>query len=183
MAAMPARLVLERGDWKAAAALPITTPESPVGESLTRFTRGYGMARTGDLAGARAELEAMQALRSRLEKSDNSYWADRTEEADARGIGVGGIRGRQRGARGAIHARRGRPRGRQRQARCDGEQALPDARALRRAAARDGRPEPALREFEVALKAYPNRYRTVFGIARAADAAGDRRKARNTTTS
>jgi len=34
-----------------------------------------------------------------------------------------------------------------------------------------------LREFETALKAYPNRYRTVFGIARAAEAAGDRRKA------
>src|SRR4029077_15625594 len=73
-------LVLERGDWKAAAQLPITTPETPVGESLTRFTRGFGMARTGDLAGARAEVEAMQSLRARLEQSDNSYWADRTEE-------------------------------------------------------------------------------------------------------
>ena len=40
-----------------------------------------------------------------------------------------------------------------------------------------GQAAPALREFEVALKAYPNRYRSIYGIARAADAVGDRRKA------
>ena len=40
-----------------------------------------------------------------------------------------------------------------------------------------GDPAPALREFEAALKAYPNRYRSIYGIARAADASGDKRKA------
>jgi tetratricopeptide (TPR) repeat protein len=40
-----------------------------------------------------------------------------------------------------------------------------------------GQAAPALREFEAALKAYPNRYRSIYGIARAAEAAGDRRKA------
>src|SRR6202008_3930524 len=35
----------------------------------------------------------------------------------------------------------------------------------------------AFREFETALKASPNRYRTFLGIARAANAAGDRQKA------
>jgi predicted Zn-dependent protease len=40
-----------------------------------------------------------------------------------------------------------------------------------------GQAAPALREFEVSLKAYPNRYRSIYGIARAAEAAGDRTKA------
>lgn len=38
-----------------------------------------------------------------------------------------------------------------------------------------GQAAPALREFETALKAY--RYRSIYGIARTADAAGDKRKA------
>jgi tetratricopeptide (TPR) repeat protein len=38
--------------------------------------------------------------------------------------------------------------------------------------------EPALREFEVSLKETPNRYRGLYGAARAAEAAGDHQKAR-----
>ena len=40
-----------------------------------------------------------------------------------------------------------------------------------------GQSAAALREFETALKATPNRYRTFLGIGRAANAAGDRQKA------
>ena len=39
-----------------------------------------------------------------------------------------------------------------------------------------GQPSAALREFETSLKATPNRYRGLWGAARAAEAAGDRRK-------
>ena len=78
--AMPARYVLERADWAGAAALPFTPSQYPQADSLTRFTRGLGMARSGDLAGAKAEIEAIKALRAALEKSNQSYWADRSEE-------------------------------------------------------------------------------------------------------
>ena len=40
-----------------------------------------------------------------------------------------------------------------------------------------GQPKAALGEFEISLKATPNRYRGLWGAARAADAAGDRKKA------
>ena len=40
-----------------------------------------------------------------------------------------------------------------------------------------GQPAAALREFETALEQTPNRYRVLLGIARAANAAGDRQKA------
>jgi hypothetical protein len=78
--AMTARCVLERADWAGAAALPFTPSQYPQPDSLIRFTRGLGMARTGDLAGAKAEIEAIKALRASLEKSNQSYWADRSEE-------------------------------------------------------------------------------------------------------
>ena len=78
--AMSARYVLERADWVGAAALPFTPTQHPQPDSLIRFTRGLGMARSGDLAGARAEIEAITTLRAALEKSNQSYWADRSEE-------------------------------------------------------------------------------------------------------
>jgi Tfp pilus assembly protein PilF len=40
-----------------------------------------------------------------------------------------------------------------------------------------GQAAPALREFEAALKENPNRYRGLYGAARAAEASGDRQKA------
>ena len=79
-AAMPARYVLERGDWAGAAALPLTPSQFPQADSLTRFARGIGMARSGDLAGAKREIEAIEELRDKLQKANQSYWADRSEE-------------------------------------------------------------------------------------------------------
>ena len=80
VAAMPARYLLERADWKGAAALPVNLTKRPQADSLTYFTRGLGMARSGDAAGAKREIEAMQALQRALEKANDSYWAARTEE-------------------------------------------------------------------------------------------------------
>src|SRR5689334_20148565 len=79
-AAMPARYVLERADWAGAAALPMTPTQYPMADSLIRFTRGLGMARSGNVAGAREEVEAMKVLRATLQRADQSYWADRTDE-------------------------------------------------------------------------------------------------------
>src|SRR5207237_5617147 len=80
VAVIPARYALERGDWAGAAALPVVSTGRPMADSLVRFTRGLGMARGGDLAGAKREIQALQELRGALEKSSQSYWADRTEE-------------------------------------------------------------------------------------------------------
>ncbi len=177
MAAMPARLVLERGDWKGAASLPITTPESPVGESLTRFSRGFGMARTGDLAGAKAEVEAMQGLRARLEKSDNWYWADRTEEQMLAVLAwVALAEGDKAKAEELMRAAADREDGSVKHVAME-NRLYPMRELYAELLLETGQAGPALREFEAALKAYPNRYRAIFGIARAADAAGDRRKA------
>ena len=177
MSAMPARMVLERGDWKGAAALPVTTTTSPMAESLSRFTRGLGMARTGDYAGAKREVAEMQKLRATLEKTNNSYWADRTEEQMLSilgwvALGEGNKEQAEKFMRTAA----------------DNEDASVKHVAMenRLYPLRElyaelllamGNAAPALREFETSLKSYPNRYRSIYGIARAADAAGDRAKA------
>jgi tetratricopeptide (TPR) repeat protein len=179
LAAMPARLVLERGDWKGAAALPLTATGSIAADSLTRFARGIGMARSGNLAGAKAEIEALQAIRAQLAKADESYWADRSEEqALAISAWIAFAEGNQEQAVKFMRAAAER----------EDASVIHIAMENRLYPMRElyadllletGQAAPALREYETALKSYPNRYRTIYGIARAAEAAGDRQKAAN----
>jgi tetratricopeptide (TPR) repeat protein len=176
-AAMPARYVLERADWAGAAALPVTATPYPMADSLTRFTRGLGMARTGDLAGAKGEIEAMKAFRAALEKASQSYWADRSEEQI---LAVSAWVALAEGARDqAVKFMR---------TAADGEDGsvkhiamenrlYPMRELLGDLLLGIGQPAAALTEYEAALKANPNRYRGFWGAARAADAAGDRQKA------
>lgn len=177
LAAMPARYALERADWKGAAALPVTSTESPAADSLTRFARGLGMARSGDLARAKREIEAIQELRGALEKSAQPYWAARSEEQMA---AVSAWVAFKEGARDqAVKLMR---------AAADREDAsvkhvamenrlYPMRELLADLLLEMGQAASALGEYEASLKETPNRYRGFWGAARAADAAGDRQKA------
>jgi hypothetical protein len=177
MAAMPARLMIERGNWKGAAALPITTSDFAAADSVTRFARGLGMARTGDLAGAKAEIAAMQELRTKLEKSDLSYWADRTEEQMlAVSAWVALAEGNKAQAEKLMQAAADREDGSVKSVLME-NRLYPLRELYAELLLEMGQATPALREFETALKAYPNRYRSIYGIARAADSSGDRQKA------
>jgi tetratricopeptide (TPR) repeat protein len=178
LAAMPARYTLERADWKGAAALPITSTEFPMADSLTRFTRGLGMARSGDLAGAKQEVAAMQEMRTALAQANQSYWADRTEEQR---LAISAWVALAEGAREqAIRLMR---------AAADGEDGsvkhvamenrlYPMRELLGELLLQMGEAAPALHEFEVSLGETPNRYRGLYGAAQAAEAAGERQKAR-----
>jgi tetratricopeptide (TPR) repeat protein len=175
--AMQARYVLERADWAGAAALPFTSSQSPQPDSLIRFTRGLGMARTGDVAGAKAEIEAIKTLREALERYNQSYWADRSEEqilAISAWVAL-----REGPLDKAVQFMR---------AAADGEDSSVKHVAMenRLYPLRElygelllemKQPAAALKEFETALHQTPNRFRALLGIARAANAAGDRHKA------
>ena len=176
-AAMPARYALERGDWAGAAALPVAASQYPQADSLTRFARGLGMARAGDLGNAKGEIEAMKTLRAALEKANQSYWADRSEEQI---LAVSAWVALAEGANDqALKFMR---------AAADGEDSsvkhvamenrlYPMRELLGELLLAMGQPSAALIEFEASLKQTPNRYRGFLGAARAASAAGDRQKA------
>ena len=176
-AAMPARYVLDRGDWAAAAALELKASQYPMADSLTHFTRGLGMARSGNLTGAKAEIEAMKALRAALERVNDSYWADRTEEQM---LAVSAWIGLKEGNRDqAVKFMR---------AAADNEdnsvkhvamenRVYPLRELYGDLLLEAGAAAAALVEYEVALKATPNRYRGILGVARTAAATGDQAKA------
>jgi tetratricopeptide (TPR) repeat protein len=174
---MPARYVLERGDWSGAAALALTPSQHPQADSLNRFARGLGMARTGNVAGAKAEVEAIGELRAKLQQSNQGYWADRSEEQM---LAVSAWIALREGAREqALKLMR---------AAADGEDGsikhvamenrlYPLRELLAELLLEMKEPAAALREYETALKNTPNRFRGYLGAARAADAAGDRQAA------
>jgi tetratricopeptide (TPR) repeat protein len=177
LAAMPARYVLERADWRAAAALPVKDSENPQADSLTHFTRGLGMARTGNLAGAKQEIDVLQGLRLALDTRGESYWADRTGEQilavsawialaeGARDRGVALMRKAADGEDGSIkHV-------------AMENRLYPLRELLGELLLEVDRPQAALVEFATAEKLTPNRFRGLFGAARAAEAAGDRERA------
>ena len=147
-------------------------------DSLTRFARGLGMARSGDLAGAKQEIAGPAGAAHRAGEAKQSYWADRTEEQS---LAVSAWVALAEGAREqAVQLMR---------AAADGEDGsvkhvamenrlYPMRELLGELLLQIAQAAPALREFESRSRRTPNRYRGLYGAARAAEAAGDRQKAR-----
>ena len=177
LAAMPARYALERGEWSAASVLPVATTQFPFADSLSRFARGLGMARGGDLAGAQREIEAMDALRATLQKTDQSFWADRTEEQMlAVSAWIALARGDKAHAEKVMRAAAAAEDGSVKSVLME-NRLYPLRELLAELLLESGEPAAALKEYEAAVEAYPNRYRGLYGAARAAQAAGEKRKA------
>lgn len=176
-AAMPARYALERADWAAAAALPLPASKYPQAESLTRFARGLALARLGNLAGAKGEIDAMQKLHEALEALGDSYWASRTTEQI---LAVSAWVALAEGNRDAAIAR-------MREAASGEDSSIkhvamenrlyPLRELLGDLLLAAEQPTRAFSEYQTALRQTPNRYRGVYGAARAAEAAGNRRDA------
>src|SRR5205814_7503802 len=154
---------LERGDWAGAAALPMSPTQYPMADSLIRFTRGVGMARTGDLAGAKEEIEAMKILRTTLQRADQSYWADRTEEQMlAISAWVALKEGAQDQALRFMRTAADNEDGSLKHVAME-NRLYPLRELLGELLLEMGQPTAALNEFETALKQTPNRFRAYWG--------------------
>src|SRR5262245_9925891 len=177
LAAIPARYALERADWQGAAALPAVPTKRLMADSLIRFTRGFGMARSGDLAGAKSEIEALQGIKTALEKAKDSYWAARSQEQIlAISAWVAHAEGEREQAVKLMRSAADGEDGSVKHVAME-NRLYPMRELFAELLLETGQAAPALREFEAALKENPNRYRGLFGAARAAEAAGDQEKA------
>jgi hypothetical protein len=178
LAAMPTRYALERGDWDQAARLSLSPPDSawskfPQAESILVFARGLGAARNGDLAAARKEAHRLQALREALTAAKNDYWANQTD------FQIKTVNGWV-----ALAEKRNDEALQLMRAAAEAEEAsdkhpvtpgnvVPSRELLGEMLLALGQPKQALAEFERSLKRDPNRFRGIYGAARAAEAAGD----------
>ena len=176
-AAMPARLAVERGAWRDAAALPLMPADNfpwkkyTFAEAINAYARGIGAAMSGDAPAARAQGERLEALGKATKLP---YWA---EEIAIQAAVVRGLALCAEGERGAcldgLRAAADREDASEKHVVTPGR-LLPARELLAYAILESGDGKVALREFQRVLERDPNRLRAFAGAARAAEAAGDR---------
>src|SRR3989454_7892584 len=176
-AAVPARYMLERQDWKGAAQRqPLGTP-SPAAEAITHFARAMGAARSGDPAAAQADIEKLKQLREGLLQGKQPYWAEQVEiQVLAATAWLHNSQGNREEAlkfmRGAADLEDSSEK------HVAMENRLYPMRELLGDMLRGyGEPAAALKEYELSMKNAPNRLRGYYGAAKAAQDSGQAKKA------
>jgi tetratricopeptide (TPR) repeat protein len=177
--AIPARWAAERGQWAEAAALPARPSAQPFVEAITRFTRALGFARTGKPDAARAEIDQLKALREKEVQAKDAYWTTQLEiQGHAAEAWALWAEGKKDEALETLTAAAALEDTTEKSAITPGPIA-PAHELLGEMLLEADRPADALREFEANLKKEPNRFRSVYGAGRAAEASGDRPNARS----
>jgi tetratricopeptide (TPR) repeat protein len=176
-AAVPARYYLERQDWKGAAQLqPLGTP-FPAAEAITHFARALGAARSGDTGAAQADVEKLKALREGLVKAKQSYWAEQVEvQILGAQAWLAQAQGKKEEALKYMRAAADLEDGSEKHVAME-NRLYPMRELLGDMLMEHGQPAAALAAYEVSMKNAPNRLRGFYGAAKAAEAAGDKKKA------
>jgi tetratricopeptide (TPR) repeat protein len=177
VASIPVRFALERRDWPAAASLSAPAIGSPLdgfpwAGAMISFGRALGDARTGNIAGAEAEIAQLQSLEDKL-KGKDTYWANQIE---VQRLGASGILAHVQGDdQKAVEQVRAAA---DLEATMDKHPATPSAVLPARELLADlllelNQPAAASKEYKEMLRTDPNRFRSILGAARAAKQSGD----------
>ena len=177
-AAMPARMALERGDWSAAAQLPVQGLRCLFCDAITVFARAVGAARKGDAAAAEQEAQKLEALHKALLDAKNNYWATEVEiQRIAAAAWIARAKGQNDEALRLMRAAADMEDRNEKHIVTPGRM-VPARELLGAMLLELKQPAAALKEFEQSQVREPNRLRGYAGAAAAADAAGVRDKAR-----
>jgi predicted Zn-dependent protease len=178
-AAIPVRYAFERAAWAEAAALAI--PKTPLAqaEAIAWFGRAVGAARNGELTKAKDAVDHLRALKDRLDKASDEYWAGQVaiqERASEAWIAL--VEGRKAEAIAVMRQAADLEDGSGKHVAME-NRLSPIRELLGELLIEAQEPAQALKEFETSLGNNPNRYRSFAGAARAADRVGDRAQARS----
>ena len=176
--AMPARLAIERGDWEAASRLQIQGTAFPHAEAITTFARALGAARKGDIAAAEQDALRLEAQHKALLDAKNNYWATEVEiQQIAAAAWIAKAKGQPDDALRLMRAAADLEDRNEKHIVTPGR-VVPARELLGDLLMELKQPAAALKEFEQSQLREPNRLRGYAGAAAAADAAGERDKAR-----
>ena len=174
LAAVPARLALERGRWAEAAALEPRQPADfpwdrfPAMEAIPHFARALGAARSGEPEAARRAAEQLAELRDRAAETSD-YWAQQVEiqrlTAEAWASFTEGDRQR---ALETMRAAAELEASTEKHPVTPGE-VLPARELLGEMLLELDRPEEALEAYEASLARSPGRLSGLYGAGRAAE--------------
>jgi hypothetical protein len=176
LAAIPARYAVERNDWKGAATLQLSPAnlawrKFPQAEAVLVSVRGLAAARTGAIPAARKDLVRLADLKDAMTTAKIGYWPGQTDfqmQAIEAWIAL-----EEKRPERALQLMR---------AAAEAEEAsdkhpvtpggvVPMRELLAEMLLRLNQPAAALTEFERSLAREPNRFRSIYGAAVAAESA------------
>ena len=178
IAAIPARFALERGAWSDAAALVPRPTDYPFAEALTHLAKAIGAGHTGDREIAARAVDALTDITERLRRQNESYWAEQTDiQRHQAAAWLAWVEKRPDDALAELQKAAAMEDGTEKSAVTPGP-LVPAREMLGELQMELKHPAEALKEFEATLRREPNRFRAVYGAARAASLSGDRERAR-----
>ena len=179
-AAIPARYLVERDQWAAAAALRDPADSKfPYTEAMTLFARGIGAARSGNPAAAEKDVARLATIVAALNTAKNDYWAT---EVEVQRLGVAAWVAFAEGKRDeAVHLMGSAAdiEDASEKAAVSPGRILPARELLGDMLLESGRPGDALSTYESSLVNDPKRLRSYDGAAQAALGVGNDSKARD----
>ena len=185
--AIHARYALERRRWDEAAKL--TLPPRSLGafpwarfswaEANIHFARAIGAARTGDTASARDDVEKLSAIQQALVEVKGDYdWAKAVDiQRQAASAWLARAEGKNDQALQLMRAAADLEDATEKHPVTPGA-ILPAREMLGDLLSELNQPALALKEYETVLEISPNRFNSIYGVARSAELSGDASKAR-----
>jgi tetratricopeptide (TPR) repeat protein len=179
LAAIPARIPLERGLWKDAMQLEPRPSKFPYTEAITYFARALGAARSGDVAAADKGVQELARIVDVLKTAKDNYWATEVEVerlsaaawiAKAKGNSDEGL---------TLMRSAADTEDKSEKAAVTPGRLVPARELLGEMLLEMNRPADALQAFETSEKHDPNRFRGLYGAGKAAALAGDQAKAKS----
>jgi tetratricopeptide (TPR) repeat protein len=178
MAAIPARFTLERSAWADAAALVPKPTDYPFTEALTYLAKAIGAGHTGNREVIKASVDALADITERLRRQNEPYWAEQTEiQRHEAAAWLAWVDKRPEEALADLRRAAAMEDNTEKSAVTPGPLA-PAREMLGELLLQVQQPAAALNEFEATLQRDPNRFRSLYGAAKAASLSGDRGKAR-----
>jgi len=174
LAAIPARYALERRDWKSAVELQPRETPFPYTDAMTWFARGMGAARLHDPPKAQASVEALQNIRMRMEKANESYWAGQVEIQRLEVNAWKCLAEKRKDLALTMMKSAAEMEDRTDKSAITPGSLAPARELLGEMLLEINEPVQALEQFEATLKKEPNRFRALYGAARAAQLSGNR---------
>src|SRR5258705_5400423 len=170
--------MLERQDWQGAAQLPPLGSGYPMAEAITHFARAMGAARSGDTAAAQTDIEKLKEQRAALEKAGQGYWAGQVEiQVLAAQAWTAQAQGNKSDAIKLMRAAADLEDASEKHVAME-NRLYPMRELLADMLLAQGEATAALKEYEISLKNAPMRLRGFYGAAKAAEASGDAKMAR-----
>ena len=178
LAAVPARYMLERQDWRGAASLVVPAiVTAPPAKAITHFTRALGAARLGEFATAHADIDKLKELEASLAKAGDAYWSDQVGvQVLAAQAWLAQGEGDKAAAAKLMRAAADREDNSEKHVAME-NRLYPMRELLADLLLEQGDAAAALTEYETAMKNAPERLRGLYGAAKAAEASGNKEKA------